>query len=356
MGSEHQRKATSTSLDHRRFEQVTKDRAYHHAEQASEEFEEDTRIEKLSLRQLDGDPAAARAFGEGLVRGLSEIGFVYLADHGVDPSLFEQAHERTVALFEQTPPAVKRRFLAQRRGSVNQGYFPFKETTDVHPDLVEGWVFTSRAFDLDGRPEEPLSGFWPELDDERFFRRLYQSLEPLALPLMRSILGHFGLPADLYDQRLTRTLCALRLNYYPPVSAADEELGAARLLGHEDVTLFTFLPASAVEGLQVFHHETGRWIRLMPEPGTIIVNGGDYLQRITNDTLRSSTHRVGTPRDPQAKRRARTSFPLFVYLREEETLEVLPCFDRPIYPPINAQTFHTNITRKFYHGDANDDD
>ena len=286
---------------------------------------------------------------------MSKIGFVYLTDHGVDPALFDEAHRRTIRLFEDTSEADKLRFKAQRHGSVNQGYFPFKESTAIHPDLVEGWVFATRAFDLDGSADPTgLAAFWPNLDDERFFCRLYTALEPLALPLMRSILGHLGCPTDLYDQRLTDTLCALRLNHYPGMTRDDEQLGAARLLGHEDVTLFTLLPASPVEGLQVFNHQTGRWIRLTPEPGTIILNAGDYLQRITNDVLRSSTHRVSPPRDPQQRLAPRASCPLFVYLREQDTLEVLPCFDEPRYEPIQALTFHTNITRKFY-GDAHPD-
>ena len=48
----------------------------------------------------------------------------------------------------------KMRFRAQRHGSVNQGYFPIKETSNMHPDLVEGWVFCRRAFE---RPDELLA-------------------------------------------------------------------------------------------------------------------------------------------------------------------------------------------------------
>lgn len=341
----------TTNLDHQQFEQVEKDKVYYHAEQASEVFEEDTQLVTLSLRQLrEGSPEEARAFGEALGRGMTEIGFVYLTEHGIDPALFEEADRRTRSFFEDIPDDVKARFLAERHGSVNQGYFPYKKSTAMHPDLVQGWVFASRAFDLagEGDVDAMLRAFWPDLDDERFFRKVYQALEPLALPLMRSILGHFGCPTDLYDERLTDTLCALRLNYYPGLSASDQELGAARLLGHEDVTLFTFLPASPVEGLQVFNRKTGRWIRLNPPPGTIIVNAGDYLQRITNNVFQSSTHRVSPPRDPAQRGRARASFPLFVYLRETDQVEVLPSFEQPRYEPIDVLTFHTNITRKFY--------
>ncbi len=351
MSSEQPAIRATTSLDHRQHEQVHKDKVYFHAEQTGETFTDDAQLETLSLRQLlTGRSDEVDAFAAGLARGLSEIGFVYLKDHGIDPALFAAAHQRTAAFFEQTPAAEKERFLAQRVGSVNQGYFPYKKSTRMHPDLVEGWVFATRAFQLEDRPggEADLATFWPNLADESFFRQLYRALEPLALPLMRAILRWFGCPEDLYDARLTRTLCALRLNYYPALSAADAELGAARLLGHEDVTLFTLLPASPVEGLQVFDRKSGCWIRLSPPPGTIILNAGDYLQRITNDVFQSSTHRVSPPRDPVLRQRPRTTFPLFVYLREEEFVEVLPCFAQPRYAPIVAQTFHTSITRKFY--------
>lgn len=45
---------------------------------------------------------------------------------------------------------------------------------------------------------------------------------------------------------------------------------------------------------------------------------------------------------------ARVSFPMAVYLWEEETLEVLPGLHDPRYEPIQAVRFHTRITSKFY--------
>jgi len=175
--------------------------------------------------------------------------------------------------------------------------------------------------------------------------------EALILPVMQSILMHLGVDPHLYDEKLTRTNFGLRLNYYPPVAAADEASGAARLLGHEDVDLFTFLPAPQVEGLQVLNRDTMKWVRLTAPPGTIILNTGDYMQRITNDILPSTTHRVSTPRDPELRGRARVSFPMNVYVWEDEVLEVLPGLGDPKYEPVRAVDFHTRITRKYYGDD-----
>ena len=51
-------------------------------------------------------------------------------------------------LFTSTPLEEKMRFRAARHGSVAQGYFPIEETSEIHPDLVEGWVWCRRAFDI----------------------------------------------------------------------------------------------------------------------------------------------------------------------------------------------------------------
>ncbi len=245
------------------------------------------------------------------------------------------------------------RFRARRHGSVNQGYFPLKETSDIHPDLVEGWVFCRRAFDLGDDPSRPFRAedFWPRPELEPVFRRLCLAHEALILPLMQSLLGYLGCDPHLYDRKLTRPSFGQRLNYYPPLSAEDEGSGAGRMLGHEDVDLFTFLPAPRVEGLQVLNRANMRWIRLSAPPGTIILNTGDYMQRISNDVFPSTTHRVSLPRDAAARRRGRISFPMAVYLWEDEVLEVLPGLGPAKYAPIKVLPFHTRITSKYYGDD-----
>jgi isopenicillin N synthase-like dioxygenase len=150
---------------------------------------------------------------------------------------------------------------------------------------------------------------------------------------------------------LTGTNFGLRLNYYPPIGEADEASGAGRLLGHEDVDLFTLLPAPRVEGLQVMNRRSGKWVRLQAPRGSIVLNTGDYMQRITNDILPSTTHRVSKPRDPALRSVTRASFPMAVYLWEDEMLESLPSLPDPKYPPIKAISFHTKTTSKFYGDD-----
>ncbi len=334
-----------------RYDQVNKPHEYHLAEaRHGEAFDDDYRIRTCDLgRFLRGDAADRRAFARELTDALRAIGFAVLEGHGVDERLWTEAEARIVDLFTQVPLAEKLRFRARRHGSINQGYFPIKETSDIHPDLVEGWVFCRRAFELDGPAR--VAEFWPQPDLEPFFRRVCQAHERLILPVMRSLLLGLGCDEHAYDRRLTRTNFGLRLNYYPPVPSAEAEAGAGRLLGHEDVDLFTLLPAPRVEGLQVLNRTNMKWVRLNAPAGAFVLNTGDYMQRVTNDVLPSTTHRVSLPRDPALRGAARVSFPMAVYVWEDELLEVLPGLGAPKYEPVKAVTFHTRITSKYYGDD-----
>jgi isopenicillin N synthase-like dioxygenase len=157
-----------------------------------------------------------------------------------------------------------------------------------------------------------------------------------------------GCDPHAYDGKLTDTNFGLRANYYPPLSEAQDRSGAGRLLGHEDVDLFTILPATRVEGLQVWNHRSRKWVRLSAPHGSIIINTGDYMQLISNDIFPSTTHRVGKPRNGSHLAEARVSFPIAVYVWEDEILEVLPELGPPRYDPVKALTFHTRSTSKFY--------
>ena len=333
----------ATNQDFIRYDQVEKRQNYHLAEGIEgEEFDDEFQIRTVDIgRFLHGNDADKRAFATELGDALHEIGFAILTGHGVDANLYAEAERRIEEMFRTLTLDEKMRFRAERFGSVNQGYFPIKETSNMHPDLVEGWVFCRRAFDDPNK-------FWPIQEQAEFFRQIVHAHEKLILPVMQSLLTYLGCDAHLFDKKLTGTNFGLRLNYYPPVSDADDATGAARLLGHEDIDLFTFLPAPRVEGLQILNRRNMKWVRIAAPPGSIILNTGDYMQRISNDIFPSTTHRVSKPRDPRQRTSTRVSLPMAVYLWEDEILEVLPCIANPKYPPVKAIQFHTSITSKFY--------
>ena len=349
----------SLNRDFEKYDQVSKPHTYRLAEDEHDEFDEDYEIATLDFAPfLSGNATDKAQFADQFVSALKEIGFAVLTNHGVDPALYEELHDGVVNLFTSTPLTEKMRFRAGRFGSVSQGYFPLEETSDIHPDLVEGWVWCRRAFDIPQRRDGPFDpeDFWPNASLEPCFRRLVLAHEPLFKPIAQAMFMGLGVDPHIYDRKLTETNFGLRLNYYPPMTAQQDGSGAGRLLGHEDVDLFTILPATRVEGLQVWNHRSQKWVRLNAPPGSIIINTGDYMQRITTDVLPSTTHHVGKPGDNSHLAKPRVSFPVAVYVWEDEVLEVLPGLGEPKYPPVKAITFHTRSTSKFYGDDYAVDD
>jgi isopenicillin N synthase-like dioxygenase len=340
--------------DFEKYDQVRKGHTYRLAESDADAFDDEFRIATLDFEPfLKGDAKDKARFADDFASALHEIGFAVLTGHGIDPSLYDAMHDGVEELFTNTSLDEKMRFRAARFGSVAQGYFPIEETSDIHPDLVEGWVWCRRAYDIPQRRDAPFrpEEYWPRAEYEPFFRRLVQAHEPLFKPIAQAMFQGIGTDPHAYDGKLTQTNFGLRLNYYPPLSEEQDRSGAGRLLGHEDVDLFTILPASKVDGLQVWNHRTAKWVRMRAPAGSIIINTGDYMQRITNDLLPSTTHRVGKPSDGSQRSSARVSFPMAVYVWENEILEVLPGLGEPRYPPVKAIAFHTRSTSKFYGDD-----
>ncbi len=324
------------------------------ADAVDEEFEL-TVVDMAPVLADPDDEHARRRFAHALGSALEELGFAVLVGHGVSQSLYDAAHRRTPELFTRLTGAEKAAFRAERFGAVNQGWFPMEETSNLHPDQVEGWVWCRRAFLVPGGADDraALASFWPSEDEEKFWRKIVLEHQRIAPNIFRAMLEHVGvtqpeaLVAELDETRMS---FALRLNFYPPVQNEVQravEDGAGRMVGHEDVDLFTLLPAPSADGLQVLNHRKQKWVRVRPPPDAIIVNTGDYSQRLFNDWFPSTTHRVAPPPTAQ-QTHARTSFPMAVYLPEDFVLACLPECGKPRYEPMSCLDFHTATNRKYY--------
>ena len=184
MGDEREAGISALNRDFSRFDQVNKPQSYRLSESAAgdEAFDEEFRIRECDMAHwFHGGDEGKRRFAQSLGAAMEEIGFAILTNHGIDPALFERADTGIRDFFETIPVAERMPYLARRHGSVNQGYFPIKETTIIHPDLVEGWVFCRRAFDLGERPDYDARAYWPRPEFEPLFRELVLAEERLIL-------------------------------------------------------------------------------------------------------------------------------------------------------------------------------
>ena len=105
----------------------------------------------------------------------------------------------------------------------------------------------------------------------------------------------------------------LRLLHYPPSRDLDVQPRQIRAGAHTDFGSITLLFQDGIDGLEVRKQQQG-WMSAPSLPDTILVNTGDLMQRWTNDTFRSTAHRVVLP-EGSGTERSRYSGCLFLQSR-----------------------------------------
>ncbi|WBR14999.1 2og-fe(ii) oxygenase [Pandoravirus kuranda] len=330
------------------IELVRKDATYFLTESESDQYDDETRLPRLDIgRYTHGDAAAKADFAQAIGSAVKEWGFVVLTGHGIPASLYDEAAALASAFFADSTPEQKARLMCPDRRT--RGYTPpnlFARTgvltmlEDFRVDLCHD----DDAFDT-AIP-------WPSDQLRQLFKRYMAAHEALIAPITQSLLQYLGCEPTLFDERMTRCEALLRWNYYPAVPEADAgSRPRSRFMAHEDIGLFAMLPCPSAGGLQVLNRRTNKWIRTAGlAPDDIVVNVGDTFQRLSNDVLVSTTHRVTAT--PQELAAARISFPLVVYLADDDA--IIPV-DTPMvraaatvdYPPIKAGDFRRQLLRKF---------
>lgn len=291
----------------------------------------------LSRHDADFD-----GFAADLGAAFERYGFAVIADHGLPAPLLDAALADARAFFA-LPEVVKRRYLIPG-GAGQRGYTPFRVETAkdaAYPDLKEFWHV---GRDL---PEDhPYRGVvppnvWPAevAGFQASIGGLYAAMDRLGLTLLRGVARHLGLEPDALAPAVRDGDSVLRLLHYPPVEGPTP---AVRAAAHEDINAITLLLGAEEAGLELLDRD-GRWLPINPPPGSLVVNIGDMLQRLTNHVLPSTTHRVVNP-SPERRGAARYSMPFFLHFAPDYRIETLPgCVSaaRPnLYPePITARAY-----------------
>jgi isopenicillin N synthase-like dioxygenase len=160
--------------------------------------------------------------------------------------------------------------------------------------------------------------------------------------VLRAVALGLDLDERYFEDKTDHGNSILRPIHYPPIEPGRGDPGSVRSGQHEDINLITLLIGSGEPGLEVLSLK-GAWIPVTTIPEAIVVNVGDMLQRLTNDRLRSTTHRVVNPPSPFAEV-PRYSIPFFLHPNSEFLIETLPsCIgEQNHYPePITADGYLT---------------
>ncbi len=288
---------------------------------------------------VQGSEEDRRKFIADLGKAFHEVGFVGVVNHGIPKELVEGFYSASKSFFS-LPFSTKKKYeiagMAGQRGFTSFGKEHAKQSQVA--DLKE--FFQLGQYVDEDHPKKELYPDNPWVDETPEFsklgKELYKAFETSGAHLLQAIALYLDLPENYFDQRINDGTSILRSIHYPPIT--EEPRSAIRAEQHEDINLITLLVGASAGGLQLLN-AAGEWLDITPEEDEIVINVGDMLQRLTNNYLKSTTHRVVNPPKEQWHV-PRLSIPFFLHPRAEMDLTCLEsCItdERPLnYDPITA--------------------
>lgn len=273
------------------------------------------------------DPKRKKNFVEELGKAFEEVGFVALKNHGIPAGLIENLYKNVQKFFSL--PSDKKKIFEIPKLAGQRGYTSFGKEhakgSDA-PDLKEFFQYGQVVpADHNLKSEYPdnvkvdeVSGF-----DETFFKA-YRAFEKSGKFLLQAIALYLELDENYFDDFVEEGNSIVRAIHYPPI--INEPKSAIRAEQHEDINLITLLVGASADGLQILT-KNNEWVGVTSLPDQIVVNVGDMLQRLTNNKLKSTTHRVVNP-PRELWHTSRFSIPFFLHPKSAMSLAALSsCID-----------------------------
>ena len=302
-----------------------------------------TAIPSVDLRDfVSGDPERKQKFVNEIGNAFESIGFVALSGHFLSDELVDALYAQIKAFFS-LPQEQKDQYEIQGIGG-QRGYTSFgKEHAKGRTagDLKEFWHFGQYVENnptLEAEyPANVSVGELPEFNSVG--KETYKMLEKTAQYVLRALALHLGLNEEYFDAYIYNGNSILRPIHYPPIT--QEPNDAVRAAAHGDINLITLLMGAHGKGLQVQNHE-GEWIDAIARPDQLMINVGDMLSRLSNNSLKSTIHRVVNP-PRELWGTSRYSIPFFMHPISDMPLNCLEnCIDDEhpkLYDDITAGEF-----------------
>ena len=282
-----------------------------------------------------GSEAARNEVGRQIRAACIDIGFFYLAGHGISQADIDAAIAQSHRFFEQ-PLDFKMRYDKKdhpaKSGFMRIGGTEPDSNPDAAADLKETYNMLREP--LPGEPETPFgqAGMtqWPDESVLPRWKPCMQGYIAKQVTLQHRLARAFALSLDLpethFDEIYKYFSCVLTLNYYPAFEGTRLPTQWS-ISPHSDYGSWTVLAQDALGGLQV-RNVAGQWIDVPPVPGTFVVNIGDLMAIWTNDLYTPSLHRA-----LNTATAARVSVPFFVLPQGQTMVECLPTCRSDTNPP-----------------------
>lgn len=280
-----------------------------------------------------GDPEKKAAFVKQLGEAYQNIGFVAIKNHGL-PQVLQDKLYTVIKAFFHLQDEVKSKYehpeIGYQRGYTGKGkeHAKGRNTGDLKEFFHVGQDL-SPIPDSDPVKSSYPANVWPtEIPEFRAITlEVFSAIEQAGKCMLQAIALHLGLAEDYFEQKVLFGNSILRsIHYFPIENPDDVPADAVRAAEHGDINLITLLMGASADGLQVLRRD-GKWIPITALPDQLVVNVGDMLERLTNNTLKSTIHRVvNPPRDKMNS--SRYSIPFFMHPRAEMDLSCLAvCID-----------------------------
>ncbi len=288
-------------------------------------------IPRLDLTHYtEGSAEQREQFVADIGKAFNETGFVTIANHGLSHELIDELYKVVKEFFDQ-PAEIKDKYefpeLAGQRGYTSKGKEKAKDSKT--PDLKEFWqrgqTIVGEEYSKVDFPDNPEVSELPRYN--AVTAEIYKKLEDAGRNLLKAIATYLELPEDYFEKFVINGNSILRAIHYFPIENPDAiPADAVRAGAHEDINLITLLIGASADGLEVLTKD-GEWFAIKAKGEDIVVNVGDMLQRLTNNKLKSTTHRVVNP-PRELMKTSRYSVPFFLHPKSSMSLASLDsCID-----------------------------
>lgn len=294
-------------------------------------------IPRLDLQHYTQGTAEQRAqFVKDIGKAFNETGFVTIANHGLSPELIEELYAVVKAFFE-LPQDIKDQYeypeLAGQRGYTSKGREKAKDAKV--PDLKEFWqrgqTIVGEEYSKADFPDNPAVAELPRFNE--ITAEIYKKLEDAGRNLLKAIASYLELDEDYFEKYVVNGNSILRAIHYFPIENPDAIApDAVRAGAHEDINLITLLIGASADGLEVLTKDN-EWFPIKAHGEDVVVNVGDMLQRLTNNKLKSTTHRVVNP-PRELMKTSRYSVPFFLHPKASMSLASLDSCISEEYPKV----------------------
>ena len=307
------------------------------------------------------EPRALGRLADELRDACTRVGFFYIKNHGVTDEIIQYAFEQNRRFHAESIENKRKLKLDQfnigfleintskqahstvhkaTKPNQNESFFVSHDRPADHPDRINQIAYRGGNYWPENLPNfrEGVMAYFGALNDLG-----QQMLAPIAVAL--------DMPPDGLDALFSdENHAVLRLLHYPPTKLEDNDFGTGP---HTDNSFLTILARMEVPGLAI-KLPSGEWLKPPLIEGTLLVNIGNMMRRMSNDKFLSTPHGVIVEGDQDRYSMAYFHSPnpyrMIKVLESCVSTDAPAKYEPALYADLIAEFFAANYAHQKMHG------